>query len=106
LVKGITGSPRGHHHTGSYHMNEGYSSLLGLTLMEQLEDLNAIRPKCFCTARTPAPAGHDQFPPDMVRGVLGDGERTEALKRLGAYPSGSLNMTEVALHGGSSAEEC
>ena len=99
----------GHHHIASYHMNEGHSALLGLALMEQhlgsrtllsatQEDLNAVRQKCVFTTHTPVPAGHDQFPMDMVRTVLGE-ERAQALERLGACPSGALNMTEVALHG-------
>lgn len=99
----------GHHHIASYHMNEGHSALLGITLMERRlgtrplltatqDDLNAIRQMCVFTTHTPVPAGHDQFPLDMVRSVLGE-ERAQALERLGACPSGALNMTEVALHG-------
>jgi starch phosphorylase len=99
----------GHHHIASYHMNEGHSALLGLRLVEQRlgtrplasathDDLNAVRQKCVFTTHTPVPAGHDKFPLDMVRSVLGE-ERTHALERLGACPSGALNMTEVALHG-------
>ena len=99
----------GHHHIASYHMNEGHSALLGVALMEQRlgtrplhsatqDDLNAIRQKCVFTTHTPVPAGHDQFPLDMVRSVLGD-ERAQALERFGACPSGALNMTEAALHG-------
>jgi len=107
---GVEILPRlGHHHISSYHMNEGHSALLGLALMEQHlgtrplasatpDDLNAIRQKCVFTTHTPVPAGHDQFPLDMARRVLGD-QRAEALERLGACPSGALNMTEVALHG-------
>ena len=99
----------GHRHIASYHMNEGHSALLGIPLMEQhlsprplsaatLEDLNFVRQQCVFTTHTPVPAGHDQFPLELVHSVLGD-ERAEALERLGACPSGSLNMTEVALHG-------
>ncbi len=109
-IGGVEILPRlGHHHIASYHMNEGHSALLGVALMEQRlgprrllsatqDDLNAIRQKCVFTTHTPVPAGHDQFPLDMARGVLGD-ERAQALERLGACPSGALNMTEVALHG-------
>ncbi len=99
----------GHHHIASYHMNEGHSALLGLALMEQHlgtrsllsatpDDLNTIRQKCVFTTHTPVPAGHDQFPLEMVRSVLGK-ERATALERIGVCPSGALNMTEVALHG-------
>ncbi len=109
-IAGVAILPKlGHHHISSYHMNEGHSALLGLPLVEQRlgarplssatqDDLNAVRQKCVFTTHTPVPAGHDKFPLDMVRSVLGD-ERTNALERLGACPSGALNMTEVALHG-------
>ncbi len=99
----------GHHHIASYHMNEGHSALLGLALVEQRlgarplasatqDDVNEVRQKCVFTTHTPVPAGHDQFPLDMVRSVLGD-ERANALERFGACPNGALNMTEAALHG-------
>jgi starch phosphorylase len=107
-IAGIEILPKlGHHHIGSYHMNEGHSALLSVALMEQRldtrpllsatsEDLNAIRHKCVFTTHTPVPAGHDQFPMDMVRDVLGE-ERAAALERTGACPEGKLNMTLLAL---------
>ena len=99
----------GHHHIASYHMNEGHSALLGLALMEEHlgsrplasateDDVYAIRQKCVFTTHTPVPAGHDKFPMEMVRSVLGS-ERTKALEMFGACSSGYLNMTEAALHG-------
>src|SRR5581483_1747235 len=113
VVLGIGGveilAKLGHHHIASYHMNEGHSALLGVALMERHlgarrllsathDDVSAVHEKCVFTTHTPVPAGHDQFPLDMVRTVLGE-ERTEALVRFGACPTGALNMTEVALHG-------
>lgn len=97
----------GHHHIGSYHMNEGHSALLGVALVEQRlgakplrsatdEDIHAIRHRIVFTTHTPVPAGHDQFPMDMVREVLGE-ERTDAVKRTGACLDGKLNMTLLAL---------
>jgi starch phosphorylase len=97
----------GHHQIGSYHMNEGHSALLSVALAEQrlgtrallsatAEDLTAVRHKCVFTTHTPVPAGHDQFPMDMVREVLGE-ERATALERTGACPDGALNMTLLAL---------
>jgi starch phosphorylase len=79
----------GHHHIGSYHINEGHSALLSVALTEQRlgtrpllsatsEDINAVRHKCVFTTHTPVPAGHDQFPMEMVRNLLGD-ERANAL---------------------------
>ena len=99
----------GHHHIASYHMNEGHSALLGLALAERLldgrplrsatqEDLNAVRQKCVFTTHTPVPAGHDKFPMETVRDVLGE-ERAEALQRFGVCPGEALNMTETALRG-------
>ena len=99
----------GHHHIASYHMNEGHSALLGLALMEQHlgarplvsatpDDMNAIRHKCVFTTHTPVPAGHDKFPLDAVREVLGE-SRAVALQRLGVCTNGALNMTEMALQG-------
>lgn len=97
----------GHHHIGSYHMNEGHSALLGVALVEQRlgtrplrsatdEDILAARHKIVFTTHTPVPAGHDQFPMETVREVLGE-DRAWAVERTGACPDGSLNMTLLAL---------
>jgi starch phosphorylase len=98
----------GHHHISSYHMNEGHSALLSLALVEQrmegrslatatADDLNAVRHMCVFTTHTPVPAGHDQFPLDVVQNVLGT-EPTTALEQIGACPGGVLNMTHLAVH--------
>src|SRR6266566_3245636 len=66
-----------------YHLNEGHSALLTLCLLDwQLDgrkpfeldegDLEVVRSRCVFTTHTPVPAGHDRFPLDMVRTVLGD----------------------------------
>ncbi|HET7852913.1 MAG TPA: alpha-glucan family phosphorylase, partial [Candidatus Methylomirabilis sp.] len=92
---------------GVHHMNEGHSALLALALLErQTEgrglqhatdaDMEAVRRKCVFTTHTPVPAGHDQFPVDMVRHVLG-AERAAALERMHCYMDGALNMTYLAL---------
>ncbi|MBI1786461.1 MAG: alpha-glucan family phosphorylase [Acidobacteria bacterium] len=97
----------GHQGIESYHMNEGHSALLTLALVERrLEsgglkeltevDLDAVRRKCIFTTHTPVPAGHDQFPFDLVRQVLGE-ERASALEVTRCCPSGALNMTFLAL---------
>jgi starch phosphorylase len=97
----------GHHHIGSYHMNEGHSALLGVALVQQRlgtrplgsatdDDIHAARHRIVFTTHTPVPAGHDQFPMDMVREVLGD-EQAAAVERTGACAGGSLNMTLLAL---------
>ncbi|MGH7479391.1 MAG: alpha-glucan family phosphorylase, partial [Candidatus Methylomirabilales bacterium] len=92
---------------GVYHMNEGHSALLALALLErQTEgrglhaatdaDMEAVRRKCVFTTHTPVPAGHDQFPVDLVRHVLG-AERAAALEQMHCYTDGTLNMTYLAL---------
>jgi glycogen phosphorylase len=91
-----------------YHLNEGHSALLTLELLErQLDgrqhfelddaDLEAVRHRCIFTTHTPVPAGHDKFPLDMVRHVLGD-ERVALLEGSGGVHEGMLNMTHLALH--------
>jgi starch phosphorylase len=63
-------------------MNEGHASLLTLELLDEeakkagrrscgRDDIEAVRAKCVFTTHTPVPAGHDQFPIDLVRRVLG-----------------------------------
>src|SRR5215212_6332940 len=91
-----------------YHLNEGHSALLTLQLLErQLDgrqhfelddaDLEAVRHRCIFTTHTPVPAGHDKFPLEMVRHVLGD-ERVALLEGSGGVHEGMLNMTHLALH--------
>ena len=38
------------------------------------DDIEAVRAKCVFTTHTPVPAGHDQFPIDLVRRVIGPRE--------------------------------
>ena len=72
----------GYHAIAKFHMNEGHAALLTVELLhEQLEtedavEVNArhietVRQKCVFTTHTPVPAGHDQFPMDLVAGVMG-----------------------------------
>ena len=91
----------------TYHLNEGHSALLTLCLLDwQLDgrkgfeldeaDLEAVRRRSVFTTHTPVPAGHDKFPIDMVRKVLGDGA-VGLLEKADATESGMLNMTHLAL---------
>ena len=91
----------------SYHMNEGHSALLAFALLERRlgnphlgtateQDLDAVRRQCIFTTHTPVPAGHDQFPRDLARRVLGE-ERISALEATRCCPEEVLNMTYVAL---------
>src|SRR5437764_1432835 len=59
--------------------------------------LEPVRHRCIFTTHTPVPAGHDKFPIDMVRHVLGD-ERVALLEGCGGVHEGMLNMTYLALH--------
>ena len=87
------------------HMNEGHSALLALALLEsamadggsQEDAIETVRHMCVFTTHTPVPAGHDTFPLDLVRSVLGD-ERTERLRSTGALTGEALNMTHLGLH--------
>jgi len=110
LVLGIGGveilARLGHANIESYHMNEGHSALLAVALLEQRlngrsgeateTDMDAVKEKGIFTTHTPVPAGHDQFPLNLVVQVLGP-ERTRTLEVTGCLPNGALNMTYLAL---------
>jgi starch phosphorylase len=65
-----------------FHMNKGHASLLTVELLYEqarkagrktivAEDLEAVRQQCIFTTHTPVPAGHDQFPVEMVQRLMG-----------------------------------
>ena len=89
-----------------FHMNEGHASLLVCELLaERLraqtrdklteEDIEAVRRQCVFTTHTPVPAGHDQFPLDVVKHVL-QGGTIDMLEQLSCLDE-ALNMTYLAL---------
>lgn len=91
-----------------FHMNEGHSSLLTLELLdEELKksnrktvtsgDFEAVREKCIFTTHTPVPAGHDQFPMELVNRVIGSREYLNDMKDVFCC-SDLLNMTYLALN--------
>lgn len=97
----------GHNTRVCYHMNEGHSALLTLALLEEQAegrgthavteaDVDAVRRQCVFTTHTPTPAGHDQFPLELVRQVLGE-RRASVLETAHCYVNGTLNMTYLAL---------
>ena len=97
----------GHDRLATYHMNEGHSALLTLALLAEqagesglsgatTADRQAVHQRCVFTTHTPVPAGHDRFPAQLVRDVLGR-DFTAALTNAGLLSSGELNMTELAL---------
>lgn len=92
-----------------YHMNEGHSALLTLELLrhyaypvqevrpgESPYDIPRVRELCSFTTHTPVDAGHDRFPYDLVRRVLGDFVDAGTLIRLAGEHN--LNMTRLALN--------
>ena len=97
----------GHGDTDVYHMNEGHSSLLGLSLLEKRladrnakrvtqKDLASVRQRCVFTTHTPVPAGHDRFHHALVEQVLST-KRTELLAAARILDGQTLNMTKLAL---------
>jgi len=97
----------GHRRLERFHLNEGHASLLALELLDEicaanhrqditLDDIDAVRKQCVFTTHTPVPAGHDQFPLDLVRRVLGD---PPALRRPDIFCCDhTVNLTYLALN--------
>ena len=97
----------GYKHISTFHMNEGHAALLTLALLEREtvagnlktvteSDREAVSQRSVFTTHTPVPAGHDEFPVDLVRAVMGS-ERVAALEALQCVQNGKLNMTSLAL---------
>jgi len=97
----------GHERIGRFHMNEGHASLLTLELLDEEakkagrgafihEDIEAVKARCVFTTHTPVPAGHDQFPMDLVIRVLGRRDVYD-MKEVFCC-EGLLNMTFMALN--------
>ena len=60
-----------------FHMNEGHAAFLTIELLNEegqkngrsalgQREIEAVREKCIFTTHTPVPAGHDQFPLELV----------------------------------------
>lgn len=86
-----------------FHMNEGHASLLALELLRESTggpghswDFEAVRRQCVFTTHTPVPAGHDQFPYDLVNHVIGPTIPDEYLRMLGGAER--LNLTLFAVN--------
>ncbi len=91
----------------TFHMNEGHAALLTVQLLEETlghprlgeateADIRHVRSRCVFTTHTPVPAGHDQFPRDLVEKVLGK-NRLAVLEVTRCCPESVLNMTFLAL---------
>jgi len=90
-----------------FHMNEGHAAFLTFELLDEhlrrngskstsQADMDALRKRCVFTTHTPVPAGHDQFPMEIVRPVLGPHPALEMKEICGS--DGILNMTLLALN--------
>lgn len=97
----------GHDGLRLFHMNEGHAALLTLELLDEemkrtdaptptMEHVQAVHEHCVFTTHTPVEAGHDKFPMDLVRKVLGHRdvyEMDDVFTR-----DGVLNMTYLAMN--------
>jgi starch phosphorylase len=97
----------GYKDINTFHLNEGHAALLTLELLDEeakragresviQEDADPVRNRCVFTTHTPVPAGHDKFPLDLARRVIG--ERNDFFGLEGVlYEGNTLNMTYLAL---------
>lgn len=97
----------GHTAIKKFHLNEGHASLLTLELLDEqvrnrrgdgitTADIAAVHEQCVFTTHTPVPAGHDQFPMDLVKRVMGE---HDAFIHKDVFCCGDkLNMTYLALN--------
>jgi starch phosphorylase len=92
-----------------YHMNEGHSSLLTIELLNRYKrpiedvwderlvwDIERVKDLCVFTTHTPVEAGHDKFPYELVKKIMGELIPFNVLKELGGHDH--LNMTLLALN--------
>jgi starch phosphorylase len=91
----------------NYHLNEGHSALLTLSLLEwelenregfrpSEEDLESVRRRVIFTTHTPVPAGHDKFPLDLVKQVLSE-RQYDLMEATDLLDAAELNMTHLVL---------
>jgi hypothetical protein len=107
FVKLAAFTASGYKDINTFHLNEGHAALLTLELLDEearragresviQEDAEPVRNRCVFTTHTPVPAGHDKFPLDLARRVLG--ERNDFFGLEGVlYEGNTLNMTYLAL---------
>ncbi len=98
----------GYKEVQSYHMNEGHSAFAALALLEERmwgrglqsanqSDKEAIHRHCVFTTHTPVPAGHDTFPIDLVRQILGDERTNYLINSSECCTNCVLSMTDLGL---------
>jgi starch phosphorylase len=97
----------GYHEIDTFHLNEGHAALLTLALLDEAakeagresiiaQDRDAVRNHCVFTTHTPVPAGHDKFPLELARKVIGERDDFFGLEGV-LYERNTLNMTYLAL---------
>ena len=98
----------GYENVRRFHLNEGHAALLSLELLDEEarkagrdaiapEDMEVVTERCVFTTHTPVPAGHDQFPAELARRVIG--QREDFFTLEGVLHAGNiLNMTYLALN--------
>lgn len=92
-----------------YHMNEGHAALLTLELLTRFKrpiesvwderevwDTERVKELCVFTTHTPVEAGHDKFPYELVKEVIGEVVPIDVLRELGGEDH--LNMTLLAMN--------
>ena len=97
----------GHQEIKTFHMNEGHASLLTIGLLDEIEGpddsaasvearVEKVRSHCVFTTHTPVPAGHERFPMQMVREVIGE-RLAQAISDGPCCQGDSLDTTQLAL---------
>jgi len=92
-----------------FHMNEGHASFLTIELLQESKrdieavwdedlvwDYDRVRDLCVFTTHTPVAAGHDKFPYDLVKEVLGELLPDKILRKVCGEEN--LNMTLLGLN--------
>lgn len=92
-----------------YHMNEGHASFLTLELLNRYKkpiedvwdeklvwDTRSVKNLCVFTTHTPVEAGHDKFPYEFVKRIMGEIIPFSILKDFAGKDY--LNMTMLALN--------
>ena len=87
-----------------YHMNEGHAAFLTLELLHEnkkdieavwdelhIWDFDAVKELCVFTTHTPVDAGHDKFPYELYRRLMGDYFPEKVLRELAG--NDNINMT-------------
>jgi len=98
----------GYEHIDRFHMNEGHAAFLILQLFDEElsraggsrikpQHVESVRRKCVFTTHTPVAAGHDRFPMDLVRKVIGRHKIWGIQEELSGNGD-TLNMTYLALN--------